>query len=349
MKLMVCNGARGGMSSVVAAYVRDGFVSSENVRLIYSYNNGSFLYRQLILLNALVQFVWCLATKRVELVHCHVSMWGSFWRKGLFAQIAGRCGIPVVLHLHGSEMKKFYHAQGRLGRALIRRRLENAARVIVLSEGWREFIESISPKARITIVPNYVKVPKSLDETRRSRQGILFLGLVGPRKGTLDLIHAFKVVHDIFPGARLTIGGDGNLAEARAQIAELRLEGPVDLAGWVDGEAKAELIERSAIYALPSYNEGLPVSLLEAMAAGLAVVTTRVGGIPELVTDEIDGLLIEPGDRTKLASSLVSLLRDTALRDRLAAAGRNKVEKKYSDKTVFPLLHDIYRECSRRI
>ncbi len=347
MKIMVWCAARGGMRSVVEAYQRDGFLEKENVRLIASYVDGNVLTRQFVLLRALIVYLWLLSTRRVELVHVHAAMRGSFWRKGLFASLARVFSVPVILHLHGSEMKPFYESQPPILRRLIRRHLEKATRVIVLSQSWRAFVNGIAPAARITVVPNYVIIPPPADPQLRKPRDILFLGLIGPRKGTFDLIPAFAGANAAYPDARLIIGGNGEVGEAESLIGSLKLNGRAVLAGWVGGEAKDGLLRSSGIYVLPSYNEGLPMSVLEAMAAGLAVITTRVGGIPELITSGVDGLLLEPGDREGLKKAMSALLGDEDLRSRLSDAGRRRVETSYSDRAVLPLLHRIYEECGR--
>ncbi len=346
MKIMVWCAARGGMRSVVEAYERDGFLEKEDVRLVASYVDGSFLKKQLVLLRALIAYLWLLTTKRIELVHAHSAMRGSFWRKGLFTSIARLFGIPVVLHLHGSEMKPFYESQRPFLRRLIRRHLEKATRVIVLSESWRDFVGGIAPAARIVVVPNYVIVPPPGDPQLRKPHDLLFLGLIGPRKGTFDLIPAFASIAKDHPNAKLVIGGNGQVDEADKLVKGLSMESRVILAGWVDGQKKQALLEASGIYILPSYNEGLPMSVLEAMAAGVAVITTRVGGIPELITNGVDGLLIDAGDKEGLANAISALLSDEGLRTRLAEAGRMRVENQYSDRVILPLLHRIYAEAS---
>lgn len=347
MKVTVWNAARGGMRSVVEAYRQDGFLGREDVTLVAAYADGSFLRRQWVLLVGLAQFVTLLATRDVELVHCHAAMRGSFWRKGLFASLARLFGVPVVLHLHGSEMKGFYASQPGFAKALIRRHLEKATRVLVLSQSWKDFVGSIAPAARIIVVPNYTMVPPATDPALKREQEILFLGLVGNRKGVFDLIPAFAEVHKRFPQARLVIGGNGEVERAAELVRSLGLEDSVVLAGWVDGAQKTKLLEAASIYVLPSYNEGLPMSVLEAMAAGLPVVTTGVGGIPELITPGVDGLLVEPGDRQALAQALESLLEDASRREAIASAGRRRVEQHYSDTVILPRLHQIYAECSR--
>lgn len=345
LKLMIWCAAKGGMRSVVEAYRRDGFLEAENVRLIASYVDGGFVRRQGVLIGALVQFLWQLATRPVALVHCHAAMRGSFWRKGLFSSIARLFGIPVVLHLHGSEMKPFYRAQPAILQALIRRQLEGATRVLVLSESWRAFIAEIAPRARIEVVPNYVTLPPLPAPGVRRDRDALFLGLIGTRKGVFDLLPAFARVVRAHPDAKLTIGGNGEVERAAQMIASLDLGRNVALPGWVDGPAKEKLLQEAGIYVLPSHNEGLPMSVLEAMAMGMAVVTTRVGGIPELVTDGQDGLLIDAGDQEALAAALSKLIDDAALRERLMTAARARIEAAYSDAVVLPMLHAIYAQC----
>jgi glycosyltransferase involved in cell wall biosynthesis len=347
LKIMVWNAARGGMRSVVEAYQRDGFLKQEDVRLVAAYVDGSVLKRQLILVKALCIYLYLLVTKKVELVHVHASMRGSFWRKGLFSSLARLFGIPVILHLHGSEMRPFYQSQSPFLQRLIRRHLERASAVIVLSESWRQFVGSIAPAAKITVVPNYVSVPPVSDSAARAEHDMLFLGMIGERKGVFDMIPAFAQIAGDFPDARLIIGGNGQIEAAEKLIAELNLQGRAVLAGWVVGDAKVELLRSSSIYILPSYNEGLPMSVLEAMAAGLAVITTTVGGIPELMTDGVDGVLIEPGDKAALANAMASLLRDRQLRLQLADAGRQRVKDHYSDGAVLPMLHDLYQATAK--
>ncbi len=347
MKVMIGSASRGGMRTVVDAYERDGFLAAQNIRVIHSYREGGFVARQIVLLQALSTYMWCLFTNRISLVHCHTAMWGSFWRKGLFAAIAQQFGIPVILHLHGSEMKQFWAAQRPWVQRLIRWHLERATQVLVLSRSWQAFIGNIAPAAKITVVPNYVSLPSPVRSIERSDSTILFLGLIGPRKGTFDLIRAFAQVYHLHPHARLVLGGNGQLAEAAELAADLHIADRVVIPGWVDGDEKVALLQSATIYVLPSHNEGLPMSVLEAMAAGTAVVTTRVGGLPELITDGVDGTLLEPGDVNGLAAALLVLLNDDARRARIAEAGRRRIEHHYSRDAVLPLLNRIYTESQR--
>lgn len=347
MKVMIWNAAKGGMRSVVEGYVADGFVAGQGIRLIHSYNDSGFVSRQFLLLRALFAYVLTLLTHKVDLVHVHSAMRGSFWRKSLFLIIARGFSIPVIFHLHGSEMKAFYAEQSPKGRERIRWVFEHAARVIVLSESWRTYIGSIAPRARIVVVHNYVSVPEVAKPDKASvgpAVQIVFLGLVGKRKGVADLIQAMARVHAVHPDARLTIGGNGDVAQAEAQIKALGLDECIEMAGWVGPEQRARLLSAADIYVLPSYNEGLPMGILEAMAYKAAVISTTVGGIPELITDGENGRLIAPGDVDTLAEALLALAGDATERLRLAANAHAALVASYSNTAVLPVLNALYAD-----
>jgi glycosyltransferase involved in cell wall biosynthesis len=345
--IMIWSASRGGMRSVVEYYIRDGFVKEHNITLICSYVDGGFVLRQFVLIWALVVYIWALITRKVAIVHCHAAMRGSFWRKSLFAIIARAFGIPTLFHLHGSEMKSFYANQSRWVQRMISRQLEQASRVIVLSDSWKAFVLSIAPRSRPIVVPNYVQIPHAPTAIRKSTINLLFLGLVGQRKGVFDLLKAFAGARARHPNLRLVIGGDGQVAEAAKMARELQIADAVTFAGWVDGTAKTALLETADIYLLPSHNEGLPVSVLEAMAYRLPVITTPVGGIPELITDGVEGRLVTPGDVFALENTIRELAEDSATRRRFGQAGYERVSNYYSEAVVLPLISRIYADVIR--
>jgi len=344
---MIWNAAPGGMRSVVDAYVADGFVTRHDIQLIAAYGAGGFWARQGLFVRALFAYVRALAASPVELVHLHAAMRGSFWRKAIFATIARRFGVPVVLHLHGSEMKDFYAAQPAPVKRLIVGQLEAAARVLVLSESWKRFVAEIAPRARTTVVPNYVGVPEAAPARARPAREILFLGLVGERKGVFDLLPAFVAARAANSALALTIGGDGAIERAKREAVRLGVADHVDLCGWVDPQRREALLARADIFVLPSRNEGLPMSVLEAMARGLPVIATPVGGLPELIEDGANGLLVPPGDPEALARAILELASDPERRAALGRAARATVLARHSAAVVLPVLEDVYAAVAR--
>jgi glycosyltransferase involved in cell wall biosynthesis len=347
MKIMIWNRARGGMRTVVVNYRDDGFIDRQGITLIHSYDDKGFAGRQLLLVRALASYVLRLVTRKVELVHCHAAMRGSFWRKAIFASLARRFGVPVILHLHGSEMKGFYASQPPRVQRLIVRQLELASAVLVLSESWKQFILEIAPEARTIVVPNYVRVPEAVERSARQDITVLFLGLLGQRKGIFDLLEAFARARRQNPALSLVVGGNGEIEEAKRLARELDIEEGVNFLGWIDEGKRREMLTQADIFVLPSYNEGLPMSVLEAMAYGLPVITTPVGGIPEVITDGEDGRLVAPGDVGALEKTLLELAREPELRQALGTAGHARVKERYADTVVLPLLNSIYDETRR--
>jgi glycosyltransferase involved in cell wall biosynthesis len=348
--LMVCTHARGGMRSVVEAYERDGLFKSWRFQSLWTHKDGSAIARVAIALKAYLILLWLLATGSVSFMHVHVAMRGSFWRKSLFAATARRFDVPSIFHLHGSEMKTFYDSLSTSRRLNVKRSLERAAAVVVLSESWREFVAEIAPQSRIHVINNYVTLPHETSSASDSKEfKVLFLGVLGHRKGIYDLLECWPAVVEKVPGARLLVGGNGEIDAAKDRAASLGVVGSVDFLGWIDGEQKVELLKSADAFVLPSYNEGLPMSVLEAMSWAKPVVTTRVGGIPELITDAKDGLLINAGDQDSLARTLISLGLDSTLRQRLGNAGRARVESNFSDVAILPRLEAVYTEVTSHL
>lgn len=348
MKIMICNAARGGMRSVVDGYVAAGFVARHRFRLIAVYGEGGFWVRQARLARGLFAYVTSLATSPVELVHIHAATRGSFWRKAVFAAIARRFGVPVVLHLHGSEMKAFYVAQPAPVKRMIVGQLEAAARVVALSESWRRFVAEIAPRAKTSVVPNAVDIGDVAPLRARPARQILFLGRVGVRKGVFDLLPAFAAARDINGGLELTIAGDGAIARAKREAERLGVADHVDLRGWVGPQEREALFSRADIFVLPSRNEGLPMSVLEAMARGLPVIATPVGGLPELIEDGVNGLLVPPGDPQALARAILKLADDQEGRDALGRAARETILARHSAAVTLPALEEVYAAVSKK-
>ncbi|SIR47562.1 MAG: glycosyltransferase family 1 protein [Bosea sp. (in: a-proteobacteria)] len=345
MRLMIHPAARGGILTVVENYAASGFTDADT-RFIQTYRDAGFLRRQLIFLQALAACLRAFVSGRASLAHIHAAARGSFWRKAMIARLAAAFRVPVIFHLHGSEMKLFYSQQPSWRRRLIGRVLTRASHVVVLSDSWADFVADVAPGARVTVVPNYVEVGPEAKPAVAPVE-ILFLGLVGPRKGTFDLLRAFAKARQDFPAMHLTIGGNGDIEEASRLIDELGLGDSVRMAGWVGPQEKHALLSKAAIYVLPSHNEGLPMSVLEAMSYGIATVTTRVGGLPEAITDGVDGLLIEPGDIDALRASIVDLCRDEEARKAIGQAARQRIVTHYSAEAALPRLAQLYESVTR--
>ena len=234
--------------------------------------------------------------------------------------------------------------------ASITRTLERANLVIALSDEWRVRLQRMAPRASIRVLPNPVVVddfaPALAGRPEVPPDGgtVLFLGAFGKRKGVYDLLDAMPAVVEARGEVLLDMGGDREVAKVRRLVEEKALRGNVRMLGWVSGDDKLAAFTRAHVYVLPSYNEGLPIGVLEAMAAGLPVVTTPVGGIPEVVRDGVNGIIISPGDVRALSAAVLRILDDSELRQRMSEANVEFVRSRHDASLVAATLCEWYNE-----
>jgi glycosyltransferase involved in cell wall biosynthesis len=319
---------RGGIASVCASYRDGGLFERLGVRYLSTFEQGSAARKMAAAASALLRFTGLLFTRRVALVHVHVATNASFWRKALFCELARLARVPYLLHLHSGDTPAFVQRCGSLGRRWVMRTLRGAQRVVVLSAEWQAWLRTLDPTLPTEVLPNPVPPAPAANaaDARSAEPSILFLGRLQAAKGVPELITAFAEVRRVLPAARLVLCGEGDRAAVHEQLAELKLLGAVECPGWVEGERKRALLASSWVFALPSHHEGVPVGMLEAMAAGLPAVGTPVGGVPGLVRASGGGLLVPVGDAAALAQALLSLLTDRALAGRLGTQGQQHVQ-----------------------
>ena len=182
------------------------------------------------------------------------------------------------------------------------------------------------------------------DPNRRTRATTLFLGDFSQRKGVRDLLAAAPAVLAACPDACFVITGGQPPADVQALAQPLG--NAVSFAGWVRDGAKLDLLQAATLLALPSYAEGVPIAVLEGMAAGLPVVTTPVGGIPDLIEDGCNGRLVPPGDVAELAAALISLLRDPAMCHSAGQLNRQQVVASYDVPPYVDRLLALYQRAA---
>lgn len=335
----------GGVRAVVRSYVDGGLFERYDIVYVASHRAGSTWVKISTALKAWVRVALLLRKLDAPLVHVQTASRGSFWRKWLVCLLARMADRPYIVHLHGGGFSRFYeHESGPIGKRLIRSTLAHAALVIALSEQWRERLLRICPGARVEVLPNAVAIPSSVSSRRLQTDEpvVLFLGHLLRDKGVFDLVRAFARIAPQFPRMKLMLGGIGAIAEVRQLADQLGVQERVLCPGWLGPEDKDAALARSTCFILPSYAEGMPMALLEAMSWGLPVIATPVGGIPQVVSDEVNGLLVPPADVDALANALRRLMENPTLRQQLGDAARATIEAGYSLDKALTRLSGIY-------
>lgn len=343
---------RGGIAAVIATYRRGGLLDRARVTLIATHQDGGRLAKALRFARAIFAVTWQLASGRTALVHAHVSSRASFWRKSALLLLARGFRVPTIFHLHSGGFAEWTEQPGLfapLRRWWVRHTLEASDAVIVLTDGWATWMRQFAPYATVRVVGNPVQIPSRtpVNESRGSRNGagrVLFLGWIYDFKGVYDLLQAWALFRQRCPGWRLVVGGKGEVDEFLATAERLGVRGDLDFLGWVTGEDKERELRHADIFVLPSYREGMPVSILEAMAFGVAVLTTPVGGVPDMMREDVHGLWVEPGNVPALADRLCELATSSELRERLARAAYAEVVANHSIDACIDALLALYSQ-----
>jgi glycosyltransferase involved in cell wall biosynthesis len=345
-------GTRGSVAAVVEAYRVHGLFRRWPVDYIATRIESGPLEGLLTTLRALRRFSVLLADglahHRRVVVHAHCEAGAGFWRGMLFMRVAAAARCPLIAHLHGSGFERLHEEASGPGRALIRSLFERAACVVAPTEALRSWTLGVAKNARVACVPSPVPLQDPSPAEARPNM-VLFLGRLEAEQGIFDLLQAVARLRAGEPqklaDLRLVCAGEGDRAEVAHLAERLGIGDAVKFTGRVGPSGKRALFENAAALAAPRYCAGLPMSLLEAMAAGVPAVASSVGGVSEALADGASGLLVAPGDIAALARALRSLLLDRALAGRIGRAGRETVRLRFAPERVVPRIEELYADA----
>lgn len=341
--------AKGGVSSVIKMYQEAGLL--QKIRFIPSYSEGGMIRKLVTYCNCLMQFIHiCITQSSIQVVHIHTSSYGSFLRKSIIVLLAKMFGKKVIIHLHGAGFNVFYEKMPSPVQGIIRNILRSCDVLIALSHQWKRDLYRIAQHPDIRVIYNptimrkpafdEAKTPEQIGENRNIR--FLFMGRLGQRKGVYDILESARQIHA--NNVEISLYGDGEADAIQAKVSQTGLSGKVTVYGWIDGHQKDEAFRRADVLLLPSYHEGLPISVLEAMAYGLPVVATDVGGVSEAVQDGVNGYLIQPGECAQLAERIDRLATYPELRLHMGKSGYELAAGKFSLPVIMEQLESLYAE-----
>jgi glycosyltransferase involved in cell wall biosynthesis len=273
---------------------------------------------------------------RPHIVHINTSLQPkSYWRDIVYLALAKAVRRKVVYQVHGGALPGDFFAGNRVLTALLRRVLSWPDAVVLLAQSEMTAYAEFAPRARLfrianAVSPGEAEMRAELNEEHQPLR-IVYMGRLAADKGVLETIEAARILRDRGIDVSLTIAGSGSAEDEIAQaIAVKRLSDRVALVGAVFGPAKQQLWRQADALALPTAREGLPYALLEAMAASVVPVVSPVGAIPDVVQNEVNGLLVPARDALALANALERLANDRRLLHSLALAARLRVVNHYS-------------------
>jgi glycosyltransferase involved in cell wall biosynthesis len=291
----------------------------------------------------------------VDVAHINISSHGSSIRKPIMLWTARLLRVPVVLHLHASEYPTFFAPLPRIAKSLLRSAFSGADLVLVLGSSWKDYVcnELAVPAEKVKVLLNAAPGPDAPpDFAPRAAQPlqILFLGRLGERKGVPELLRALADPRVREQSWLAVLAGDGDVARYRAEAERLGIGARVSFPGWVDAGAAHKLLADSHMLVLPSRAEGLPMSIVEAFAYGVPVISTPVGAIADVVETGTNGQLVQLGDEAQLAEGIATLINDEPLRLRLAQGARSTWEQRLDiaayARALVSCWHDVHARSS---
>lgn len=349
----------GGISTLIAN-IRDHCPSSIDYHVVGTYSgymedfNSSgrwhVILRQAgVYCLALIQILWATFRFSNKVFHVHLSQEGSLLRKGIICILLRLSRSSYLIHMHAAEDKLFHPWVPQRARNAMLWGIRACRYCVVLNPYWADYYMqrfSIGPP-QIVILPNPADLPPHVpDRAGRRLLQILFLGRIGARKGAFDLIRAFAALpNDLRSNSRLVLAGDGDVHAASQLAAETGCKAQISVTGWLDRSTTQQLLAESDLFALPSYAEGMAISVLEALAWGLPVVTTPSGGSKAFLEHRHNCLLVEPGNISEISKAIQTLCEDEQTRLSIGREAQQTAAMLSIDKYIEKLLL-LYRDVA---
>ncbi|HEU4598525.1 MAG TPA: glycosyltransferase family 4 protein [Solirubrobacterales bacterium] len=342
-------GGGGGMAAVIRSLLASPLNQRYEMEMIVTHSGTRPLARILVFARALPRLVAWTLRRGPRLAHVHSAARGSLYRKSFLVLLLRALRRPVLVQIHAGpvDIEEFAGRIGSAQRRFIAAGLRAATRVAAVSSATAAAIERAFGVAGIVVVPNPAPAlppgAKPREPGVDAEPRVLFLGgFANPVKGGEVMVAATAALAPRRPQASFALAGPGDpppaLLELEAGAAN------VESLGWLDQEAKERELGRSAVFVLPSISEGLPVALLEAMSWGRAIVATEMGGVPDVVGDDREAVLVPPGDSAALATAIDALLADSDRCQRLGAAAARRAGT-LNEEEVCGRLDQLYQEA----
>ena len=334
---------KGGIASVLAQYSRHLGESFRFYSSAHFQQTGlNFILLPFLLLGFFLYLLW---NRKIAIVHIHGSFRGSFYRKYFFFLIAKNVfRKKVIYHIHGSEYHLFYERSPAWVQQRVGAMVNGVDGLIVLSREWKEWFQKHFTQPQIYILNNIVPRRKYMEKEIGPVVKLVFLGRLGKRKGIFDILEAIRLEKDAFRGRmHLYVGGDGDVARFKHFIEQHGLSEHITYLGWISGEQKTALLESAHISILPSHNEGLPISLLEAMSFGMPLVASHAGGISNILSHMRNGFVVAPGNVNSIREGIAYYLEHP---EKINIHGKNSYDlvSAFFPERVFEALDRIYTD-----
>lgn len=330
---------KGGIAQIIFNYSQ--YVFPQQVfRYVSNSCDGNCIMKINKLIISLIRFVLTLAFQsQIRVVHIHTASNFSFKRSSWFVDLAKLFHKKIILHVHGGGFKDYYIGHSHF----VKNTVSKCDLIVVLTDAWADWFRTVVNVDHLKVIPNVIPEPKTCMNKRTDDEfHLLFLGLITDQKGIFDMLDAIKLNRERLNGRfKLHVAGNGQVERLKNKLETYDLEDMVLYEGWVDSARKHDLLCTCDALILPSYIEGLPLSILEAMSYRKPVISTPVGGIPSMIEDEVNGFLIEPGNGSEFIEKIIYLVEHRSECLSMGDVSFNKINKHFPQSVAADLV-DLY-------
>ena len=313
----------GGIATVIGIYLQR-YQEKYGLKMIGTYAGKA---RLSLFAVAVIKVSWICLTEKEPLFHIHISKGGSCLRKMIIATICNLSRKDYILHIHGGQFLEFIMAERPFVRRYIVFIFNRSRKIVTLANYWKAEYDRQFNDRLVTVIPNPCPdFGQSCQKKSNPVPVILFIGLLCPAKGIYDLIDAIKIIVQTRQ-VRVRIFGNGEVDKVTEYAAGI--DG-LTVSPWVERKKIIDEYKQADIFLLPSYIEGLPMVILEAMSCGLPIIATNVGGIPEMVHDGYNGFLLMPGDIAGLVEKLMILIDQKNVRESMGENSLKQMRENYA-------------------
>lgn len=337
---------KGGITSVIDQYKSYPWPEYIQMHYAVTFDGGNAIHKVLCFCKGFFVILGLILQGRADILHIHMSHNGSFYRKYFVTKLAALFKKKTIIHLHSSEFKDFYNRSCPLTKRMICYLLASVDRIITLGNEWDVRVHEISPSAKTAIIHNTVRENSCKVEYHSDPFVYLYMGVLVKRKGVEDLIRAIDKLGPDRSGFLFRIAGTGSEELYLRELTnELGLQENISFEGWVEKDRKEELFAESQALILPSYNEGLPICILEALSYGMPVIATEVGSVADAVIPDTNGELVKAGDIEALSAAIKRLGSNRLLWEKYSQNAKKIVEEDYSESRMFNKVLKLYQDC----
>lgn len=329
---------KGGIATVIKQIYDSKKINKEfkiyNIATIYNNKIKDFL-------KAIIKAMFI---SEGSIAHIHMASSGSFYRKAIVTYILrNRC--KIIIHIHGGNFYWFYVKSNFFMKIIIEKVLDLADYIVTVSNSLAVDVKKINISNKdIKVIYNSIKKPSNNIDFINKENKLIFMGKIEEYKGIYDILQAIKNIKDELEidGWKLLIAGDGEADEIKRLIKEYKIGNVVEVLGWIDEKCKKEVLDKTKILIMPSYIESFGISCVEAMSYGNSVIVSNVGGLPEIVDNNINGIIISPGDIEALENSILALIKNE---NTMINYYKNNIKKskKFYEKNMINEILELYK------